>query len=291
MQRSSRAKSGSATGLTPALLTRAAVAPADTSTSGWASQLAGKAVASFIASLAPESAAAKLMQAGTFINMDGVAELTVPWPSTNPQPAFVAEGGAIPVAQGALTGVTLGPPSKLADIEAFTRELAAHSVDAAEVVIGDLMRAAATQALDGAVFSTTAASTTRPAGILNGVSAIAATGGGGAAAMLADIDALISAIVTAGGGRSIMFFASPGRAVRLRALAGIDLGLPITPTPTLTGTTLVAVEAGGFASGFGSDPNISIAAATALHFESSAPQAIGLSGSTTVPVWSLWQWI
>jgi|SRR5689334_9492740 Phage capsid family len=291
MQRSSRAKSGSATGLTPALLTRAAVAPADTSTSGWASQLAGKAVASFIASLAPESAAAKLMQAGTFINMDGVAELTVPWPSTNPQPAFVAEGGAIPVAQGALTGVTLGPPSKLAAIEAFTRELAAHSVDAAEVVIGDLMRAAATQALDGAVFSTTAASTTRPAGILNGVSAIAATGGGGAAAMLADIDALISAIVTAGGGRSIMFFASPGRAVRLRALAGIDLGLPITPTPTLTGTTLVAVEAGGFASGFGSDPNISIAAATALHFESSAPQAIGLSGSTTVPVWSLWQWI
>jgi len=157
------------------------------------------------------------------------------------------------------------------------------------VVIGDLMRAAATQALDGAVFSTTAASTTRPAGILNGVSAIAATGGGGAAAMLADIDALISAIVTAGGGRSIMFFASPGRAVRLRALAGIDLGLPITPTPTLTGTTLVAVEAGGFASGFGSDPNISIAAATALHFESSAPQAIGLSGSTTVPVRSLWQ--
>jgi hypothetical protein len=277
--------------LTPALLTRAAVAPADTSTSGWASQLAGKAVAGFIASLAPESAAAKLMQAGTFINMDGVAELTVPWPSTNPQPAFVAEGGAIPVAQGALTGVTLGPPSKLAAIEAFTRELAAHSVDAAEVVIGDLMRAAATQALDGAVFSTTAASTTRPAGILNGVSAIAATGGGGAAAMLADIDALISAIVTAGGGRSIMFFASPGRAVRLRALAGIDLGLPITPTPTLTGTTLVAVEAGGFASGFGSDPNISIAAATALHFESSAPQAIGLSGSTTVPVWSLWQWI
>jgi hypothetical protein len=243
--------------LTPALLTRAAVAPADTSTSGWASQLAGKAVASFIASLAPESAAAKLMQAGTFINMDGVAELTVPWPSTNPQPAFVAEGGAIPVAQGALTGVTLGPPSKLAAIEAFTRELAAHSVDAAEVVIGDLMRAAATQALDGAVFSTTAASTTRPAGILNGVSAIAATGGGGAAAMLADIDALISAIVTAGGGRSIMFFASPGRAVRLRALAGIDLGLPIIPTPTLTGTTLVAVEAGGFASGFGSDPNIS----------------------------------
>lgn len=271
-----------------ALLTRSATAPADTSTSGWASQLAGRAVGSFISSLAPQSAAAQLIEAGTKVNLDGIATVTVPWSSTNPQPAFVAEGGAIPVGQGVFTGATIGPPSKLAVIEAFTRELAEHSADAAETVIGDLMREAASKALDAAVLSTAAADATRPAGILNGVSPISATSGANQVAMMTDVDALIAAVVAAGGGRSLMLFASPNRTFKLRVLAGVDIGIPIFPTPALT-TSVVLIETGGFASGFGPNPDISTAMQATLHFEGSSPQAIGVSGSATLPIRSLWQ--
>jgi hypothetical protein len=103
--------------VTRALLTRAATAPADTSTSGWASQLAGRAVGAFIASLAPQSAAAQLIEAGVQINLDGIATATVPWATSNPQPAFVSEGGVIPVKQAVLTGAVVGPPSKLGSLK------------------------------------------------------------------------------------------------------------------------------------------------------------------------------
>jgi hypothetical protein len=89
--------------VTPALLTRA-VAPADTTTSGWASQLAAKAVAAFISSLAPQSAA-RLIEAGVTVSFDGIATVTLPWATSNPEPTFVAEGGAIPVNQAAIGSI------------------------------------------------------------------------------------------------------------------------------------------------------------------------------------------
>src|SRR5215207_7541508 len=58
--------------------TKAAVSPASTSAPTWAGVLAASAVADFVASLAPTSAAAKLISAGMTANLDGVKEILIP---------------------------------------------------------------------------------------------------------------------------------------------------------------------------------------------------------------------
>src|SRR5262245_22540424 len=52
------------------LLLRAASAPATTSTTGWAAELAATAVADVISALAPASAAAALIQRGMRVGLD-----------------------------------------------------------------------------------------------------------------------------------------------------------------------------------------------------------------------------
>src|SRR5262245_8484568 len=56
----------------PSMATRTATIPADTTTSGWASTLAVTKVADLLTGLAPRSAAARLFEAGTLIDLSGV---------------------------------------------------------------------------------------------------------------------------------------------------------------------------------------------------------------------------
>jgi hypothetical protein len=55
-------------------------------------------------------------------------------------------------------------------------------------------------ALDTVLLDTVAASTTRPAGIRNGVGGLTATAGGGFAAVVGDLKALVGALITASNG-------------------------------------------------------------------------------------------
>jgi hypothetical protein len=73
-----------------------------------------------------------------------------------------------------------------------------------------------------------------------------------------------------------------------RAIPG-RFNLPIVPTPALTAGTLVAIDVAAFASAFNAEPEISISRAATLHFEDTLPQALGLSGSPTIPIRNLWQ--
>jgi len=56
----------------------------------------------------------------------------------------------------------------------------------------------------------------------------------------------------------------------------------------LPARTVTAIEVGAFASGFTSEPEISVGRESTLHFDTT-PQAIGVSGSPTAPTSSLWQ--
>jgi hypothetical protein len=56
---------------------KSAVNPATTTTSGWASQLAGSAVADFLGSLAPISAAATAFRSAMKVDLTGVATVTI----------------------------------------------------------------------------------------------------------------------------------------------------------------------------------------------------------------------
>lgn len=267
---------------------KAAVSPTSTAS---VTVLSETAVGLFLRSLRHRSAAAQLFTSP--LTLEGRASLSLPAAATEwPEPTFVAEGGPIPAVQGSFGAVTLGPPSKLAMLAGITSELARYSAEDAEAIVTELMDDAAARALDAAVFSATAASAVRPAGLLNGVTAITETAGGGVTAMLADIQALVGAIVTAGGGSSILIFAHPVQAVALNVLAANGIGYPVIPAPSLTEGTVIAVEQNAIASAFAGLPEVETSKEALVHFEDTAPAAIGTAGTpntVAAPARSAWQ--
>jgi hypothetical protein len=103
------------------LLTKAASAPAMTTTAGWAAELATVAM-SYLASLRPMSAAAQLLAQCLQISLDGVAQVKLPAIDAG-SANFVAQGAPIRV----LKMVTSAGPTismhKLASICELSREM------------------------------------------------------------------------------------------------------------------------------------------------------------------------
>jgi hypothetical protein len=217
------------------------------------------------------------------------------------EPVFVGEGAPIPIPQSALGANVLGPAKKLATIRTLTDSLLQHSIPSAELVISTILREATARALDKAIFSNVAASAIRPAGILNGVAPIAATGTTGNPGNMelatADFAKLVDAITDAYGGEDVMLFVSPGRAVQLTMAApGLamlrELGGRLVAMPTIANATIIAVNVRGFASSFGPDPEITVSDQATVHMEDTAPADIGTVGTPNIvaaPTISLFQ--
>lgn len=278
-----------------AIVTRAATAPATTTTAGWAAELSvvGPSAA-FLVNL-PVSAASQLFARSLQLPLDNVASIKVPYPAATPSlaPSFVAEGAPIPLRQASVTTVTLGPSRKLAVLTALTNEIAEHSTPVAEVLIRGILVATTATALDAAVFSTTAGSASVPAGILNGVTPLTATAGGGATALLGDMKLLAAALATAGAGGQIMIFASPTAAAAIPILVPGYAGIEIIATPTLAAGTVVAIDPAGVVSGTAGQPRIDVGKSTAVHYEDTTPLQISSgtqgSGVLATPVRSAFQ--
>jgi hypothetical protein len=158
-------------------------------------------------------------------------------------------------------------------------------------VLGTLLREGAARSLDKAIFSATAASALRPAGILFGVTPIAATANAPLTLNIevvgADLENLVNPLVDAGGGRHVMIMMAPGKAIALTTVApGLallrDLGAEIVGVPTMPNAQLIAVEAMGFASSFGPDATIETTIHAEIHLEDTAPADIGTVGTPDV---------
>jgi hypothetical protein len=161
----------------------------------------------------------------------------------------------------------------------------------AESIIRTALEETAAVALDAKVFSADAASASAPAGLLNGVTPIAATAGGGVAAMVGDLKLLAGALADNGAGTSIMIFANPRQAIALEAQAAPGFTAEVVATPALASGTIVAIEAGAIAYSIDDVPQIDLNKG-ALYHEDTAPSAIGTAGSPNVvaaPTRSLWQ--
>jgi hypothetical protein len=269
---------------------KAATTPA--STSGWGQQLSATVVAEFLRELRPRSAAATLLERTFRVDLTGGWAVSLPRPASDwAPPAWVSEAGAIPVDTGVFALDQLGPLHKLAAIAVLSSELSEATGEAAEQIIRDQMLEASGRALDSALFSATAASSTRPAGLLNGISAITAASGGGITAMVTDLQAMVAAIVAGGGGASVAVFAHPVQALAINALAANGLGYPVIPAPSLALGTVVAVDLGGFAWAGELPPEIDIGRHATLHMETS-PSPISTVGTPNVvaaPVRSTFQ--
>jgi hypothetical protein len=257
-------------------IVRSAVLPTDTG----ATAIAATATSDFVAGLMPQSGAAQLIGAGLRLGeLVGTDHQTIPWSAGAVTAGFTAQGEPFAVAQDSIAGVDIVATHKIGVILTLTNQLLASSNG--EAVLEFLLRRAAAQALDAELFGATAASSSRPAGLLNGLSATSAT-----ASLTGDLQALTDAIVANGADNSVMFFTSPGRATAARVLANAEL--PIFGSSAIAGTRIVAVCAGAFFSAIAA-PEIRATATAVMHFEDASPAQIGASSSATFPVRSMFQ--
>jgi hypothetical protein len=238
-----------------------------------------------------QSAAARLFEKALRINLAGIHTTNVASLAA-PAPSFVAEGDPIPVVQGDADSTPVGPVSKLAFIVVLSNELQFASPENASVIIGRALADAASKQLDVVVFDNVAGAGTRPSGLLNGVTPIAATAGGGVNAMAGDLGNLAGALSDAGvDAEAMVIVTNPRQATKLRLLAGPAFSYPIFGTSAVAAGLVIGVAPQGVASGSDGAPRVEASKDTTVHMNT-APAQIGTAGTpnaVAAPVRSLFQ--
>jgi len=293
------------------VITRAATVPADTVTSGWASQLVATSIQDFFAALMPNSVYPALAARGGKFTFGRAGIVSMPTRASTPTIAgsFVAQGSPIPVRQGAFTAITF-TPKKMGVISSMTRDIAEHSTPAIEGLIRQAIVEDTAVAIDSILLDATAATTTRPAGLKAGVSATTATAAGGLNALIGDIRGLTGALITGTNGnlRSPVWIMNPADILAASLLpatagggefpfkaeltAGTMQGMPVISSSNVTADTMLLVDAGDFVSVTGDSPRFDISDQATIHMEDTTPLAISTVGSpatVAAPVRSLWQ--
>jgi HK97 family phage major capsid protein len=302
-------KSGQNSELTDIIL-RAAVNPANTTVATWAAELIQTDVQPFLDRLIADSIYLPLASMGVRYTFGNAGVLKIPVRANTPTLAgnWVGEGSPKPVRRASFTTITLSP-TKLAVISTFTEEMSMYSAQSIEQIIRQAMSDDTSMALDGYLIDAVAASAgVRPAGLLNGVTPITASAATpAAAAMVADLKALMGAIVAAGGGRNVALIINPAQ----------QLGMGIVTTSTgdfLFGDAgqaaskfgfsrlivsascpagrVIAIDAADFATAQGDAPRFAVSTDATLHEEDTTPLALGTVGSpatVAAPMRSLFQ--
>jgi hypothetical protein len=274
--------------VTPIIL-KSATAPATMLTTGWAAELAVTSVADLLTTLGPQSAAGELFSQTSMLSFRMASGISVPGLEVSASDSqFVGEGLPIPVRQLDVGSVTL-VPRKFAGICVATSELLGAS-DAERLLRSALIESVGA-ALDAALFDATAASTTRPAGLRNGVTVTTATSGGGDAAMMKDLGALAQA-VSAVGGTQIAFIAAPGEAVKILLRAGPNFRFPVFASSGLAAGYVLCVALPALAVAVDPIPAIEASRDAIMQMEDTSPVAIGTTGSPNVvgaPIRSMYQ--
>jgi HK97 family phage prohead protease/HK97 family phage major capsid protein len=289
---------------------RAASAPALSTVTGWAAELVQQIVVSFMETLLPKSVFPRLSNAGLSLSFGRNGKIIIPTRARTPTIAgsFVGEGLPIPVRQGLFTSQTL-VPKKMAVITTWTREIAEHSIPAIEGLLRNAIGEDTAISLDAVLLDAGAATAVRPAGILNGVSGLTPTAGGGFNAAVGDIKALTGALLTGTAGNirnpvylmnpqqlaSLGLIAMPGAGVfpfRAEVAAGNLGGWSIIDSGTVPMGTVIAMDAADFVSVSGDAPRFELSDQATLHMEDTAPTDITTTGAPAVaafPVKSMWQ--
>lgn len=288
---------------------RAASAPADTTTSGWASQLVQTDVRGFMAVLEARSVYPGLANRGQRLGFGTAGQITIPTWASTPSIAgsFVAEGAPIPVRQGAFTSVSL-TPKKMAVITTYTREIVTYSNPTIEGLLRARIQYQTSQAIDTILLDATASSSVRPPGIRYNVSVTTATTGGGFNALVGDLKNLLGALITSSGGnlRSPTWIMSPiqGIAIALTQNAGGDFpfasaieggsfqGYPVIQSATVPAGMVILVDAADYVSVEGDSPMFSVSDQATLHMEDTTPlpiAAVGSPNTVAAPARSLYQ--
>lgn len=292
-----------------AIVLKAAVNPAQTTVAGWAAELVQTANGAFMDRLVAGSIYQPLSARGQRFDLGRNGSLKVPVRANAPRAAgsWVGEGAPKPVKRIGLSSIQL-TPHKLAVISTFTEEMAMYSTPAIEGLLRQAMSDDTRESLDGYLIDNVAASATRPAGLLNGVTPITATAAGTAIEkIVADLNALIAPMEAAGGGGNVVLLMNPAQSRHLgmaqtttgdfafgsatEAAAKIGAG-GIIPSTTVPAGTVIAVDADWFTTATGDAPRFAVSNEATLHEEDTTPLPLGATGTPNVvaaPMRSLFQ--
>jgi hypothetical protein len=250
------------------MLIRATSGPAMTSQTNWAQELAQVSLA-LLAHLVPMSAAAALLAQGLNLQFGNAGTIKVAGIASG-QAKWVQEGAPVAVVQFLLTGPTLAP-KKLASICALTQEMLQNE-NAEEFVRAALVESTG-PALDAALFSSTAASSSHPAGALLGATSVTPSALTDALdAMGSDVSNLVAALGPYAGNGNLTLVANPAQATRY--LMYTEAPFRMLMSNALSAGTVIAVANNALASVI--EPVvIDASTATALHEEDASPQPIG----------------
>jgi Phage capsid family len=241
-----------------------------------------------LANLVPLSAAADLIARGLqlafgnagLINVPALALLTAD---------FVGERKPYPVAQGTSSATTLSP-HKIGVITELTREMIEGSN--AEQMVQTLLIENIGPSLDRLMFSTTAASADRPAGLLAGIAPITpSTGGTGANkvdAMASDLQALATAVAPVAGNGQIGIVAAPAQGVAL-ALRVLRMPYNLMTSTALPTGTVVSIAFPTLVTALEGAPEISTSKVALIHEETQPAAIVDIGGVVAHPVRSIFQ--
>jgi HK97 family phage prohead protease len=288
-----------------AILTRAAIAGATTTTSGWASELVQLAQGEFVNLLFPNAVFPKLSAAGTALPFGpNAGAIKIPSRATTPSigGSFVAEGAPIPVRRLGTTSITLNP-HKVGTISVHSREIAAYSNPQIDGLIRDAIVNDTQINVDSILLDAVAVSTTRPAGLTNGVTPVTASTAHGYTAILADLQGLSTPFYVANAGRKLVLIMSPVQLQQLSFAAGPS-GVPfgwtdqftnmftLISSATVTPGSVYMVDAVDFVSVSGA-PEFEVSEVATLHMEDTTPLNIASgaqgSGVLATPTQSMFQ--
>jgi HK97 family phage major capsid protein len=247
---------------------KSVVNPAMTSTTGWAAELVRTDYQGFLNTLRTVSVAAELATRSQMLSFGGFNSITVPMRNalgaTLTEPAFVGEAGAVPLTQFNFSSMTLNR-YKLAAITTMSNEIIQRSTPQIEGLLRDALSEAYAQVLDAALLSNAAAVVgVRPAGLLNGVTPVAGTAGGGEASVLADMKAAINAMTDKRlGARPVLIIPTANRlslSLMMNPLgqrsfsdeiaSGRLLGIEVISSQNVAANTAILIDASTFATAF-----------------------------------------
>lgn len=272
-----------------------------TTVSGWASEIVQTAYGDFLQALTGKSIYPELRSRGIGLSFDGVGTVSIPSRTAGGAAGgFVAEGQPIRVGR-ITTAATTMTAKKMGVIVAFSRELAKRSTPAIEALVRQAIIEDTAATLDPLILDATAADTARPAGLLNGVSAVASGyGGGDYEAVIADFKALLAPFYTANAADNITVIMHPSQGLALSMMPGPDgmfgwaerltSRLTIIESTNATAGRLIALRNSDFATALGDAPEFDISEQATVHMEDTTPLEI-VSGTPTTadPVRSFFQ--
>ena len=242
---------------------KSAVMPADTTTVGWAAELVRDDMRGFLTELEPVSVYAALRARGQALDFGSANTITIPQRASGDRgeaPAFVGEGGAIPVGRMTLASQTLSR-YKVGVISNFTNELMAQSTPSIEALVREAIINDTAWKLDQALLDNSAVVVgVRPAGLLNGVTPTVSAGDG-ANDIITDLKVLLNAMAAANLGASPVMIMNSARLLGLATVvnatgnfmfrdevrSGTLLGVPVITSSNVPADMVIVVDSNSFA--------------------------------------------